>query len=180
MLAKGVPLVAGHDALCRILHHLQPMPASDRHDGIHLARNTCIVHRHDRPGARVNGRFNQTLIKIQRVLTDIHKHAEQKPWAALIFLAVALFFLANAGLGTYQAGAEWKFWPGPTTCATAQPITGSAGDLLKKLETTTAIRCDEASWRFAGLSFAGWNVVVSLLLFVGCLKAAFAAAPKNR
>jgi disulfide bond formation protein DsbB len=105
--------------------------------------------------------------------------ADQKPWAALIFLAVALFFLVNAGLGVYQAGAEWKFWPGPTTCATVQAVTGSATDLLKKLETTSVIRCDEAAWRFVGLSFAGWNVVVSLVLFVGCLKAALSAAPQK-
>ena len=68
------PLVAGHDALRRVLHHLQPMPASNRHDGIHLARDTRVVHRHDRPGARGNGRFDQALIKIQRILANIHKH----------------------------------------------------------------------------------------------------------
>lgn len=32
--------------------------------------------------------------------------------AALLFFLVFLAFLANAGLGTYHAGAEWKFWPG--------------------------------------------------------------------
>jgi disulfide bond formation protein DsbB len=104
--------------------------------------------------------------------------AEQKHWAAFIFMAVAFMFLANAGLGIYQSGAEWKLWPGPTTCATAQSITSSAADMLKQLETTTPIRCDEASWRFLGLSFAGWNVVVSAFLFGGCLKAASAAAWK--
>ena len=98
--------------------------------------------------------------------------AGQRPWAAFIFLAVSLFFLTNAGLGIYQSGAEWKFWPGPTTCATAQPITSSAGDLFKNLGETHVIRCDEAAWRFLGLSFAGWNVLVSLLVFAGCLKAA--------
>jgi disulfide bond formation protein DsbB len=35
------------------------------------------------------------------------------------------------------------------------------------------IRCDEASWRFLGLSFAGWNVIASILLAVG---AAYAGA----
>ena len=98
--------------------------------------------------------------------------AQERQWAAFIFLAVCLFFLANAGLGIYQAGAEWKYWAGPSTCATAQPITPSAGDLFKNLGQTTVIRCDEAAWRFLGLSFAGWNVLVSLLLFAGCLKAA--------
>ena len=92
--------------------------------------------------------------------------------AAVIFLAITLAFLANAALGTYHAGAEWKFWPGPETCAGAQPISTGAGGLFKDLATTRVIRCDEAPWHFLGLSFAGWNVVASLLLAAG---AAFSA-----
>lgn len=99
--------------------------------------------------------------------------------AAALFFLVALGFLANAGLGIYHAGAEWKFWPGPDTCASvSQPIGGSGG-LLKQLETTRVIRCDEAPWTFLGLSFAGWNVVISFLIFVAALQAAFAASATN-
>jgi disulfide bond formation protein DsbB len=94
--------------------------------------------------------------------------------AAAIFLLVSLAFLANAGLGVYQAGAEWKYWPGPETCGTVQPLTtGGTGGILDKLSATKVIRCDEAQWTFAGLSFAGWNAVVSLLLAVLALQTAF-------
>jgi disulfide bond formation protein DsbB len=96
--------------------------------------------------------------------------------AGLIFLAVALAFLANAGLGVYHAGVEWKFWPGPDTCGTAQTLPGSPADLLNGLAQDRVIRCDEPAWTFAGLSMAGWNAIVSLLIFVGALKAAFLAA----
>jgi disulfide bond formation protein DsbB len=91
--------------------------------------------------------------------------------AATVFLAVALAFLANATLGAYHAGVEWKFWAGPETCvAAARPF--STADLFKDLATTRVIRCDEAPWQFLGLSLAGWNVVASLLLAAG---AAFCA-----
>jgi disulfide bond formation protein DsbB len=106
--------------------------------------------------------------------------AEERHWASLIFLAVSLFFLANAGLGVYQAGAEWKLWQGPSTCAVAQPISTSAGDLFKNLPATNVVRCDQAPWHFLGLSFAGWNVVFSLAMFAGCLRAALSSAPENR
>ena len=97
--------------------------------------------------------------------------------AALAFFAVSLMFLANAGLGVYHAGAEWKFWPGPDTCAaTARELSTGAGSLLKDLEKVRVIRCDEAPWTFAGLSFAGWNVVLSFVIFVASLQAASAAA----
>ena len=105
--------------------------------------------------------------------------AERPRTAGLLFFAISLMFLGNAGLGIYQAGAEWGYWPGPETCGTLQPITGSAGDLLKKIETTRVVRCDEAAWRFAGLSFAGWNAVVSFALFVAALKATFATAERG-
>ena len=104
---------------------------------------------------------------------------ERAGWAAAIFFLVALAFLANAGLGTYHAGAEWKFWPGPDTCGGSQTLGGGSGGLLKELETIRVIRCDEAPWQFLGLSFAGWNVVASFLIFVAALQAAFAASARN-
>ena len=95
--------------------------------------------------------------------------------AGLLFVLVALAFLANTGLGIYQSGAEWKFWPGPQSCGTMQAIGGAAGGLLDKLDATKVIKCDEAQWRFAGLSFAGWNAVVSIVLAFASLKATTAA-----
>ncbi len=95
--------------------------------------------------------------------------------AGLLFAVVALVFLANTGLATYHAGVEWGFWLGPDTCAATAPPTIGTGNLLEKLkETTRIVRCDEAPWRFLGLSFAGWNVAASLMLFTGLLKASLA------
>lgn len=105
--------------------------------------------------------------------------AERPKLAALLFFAVALGFLANAGLGIFHAGVEWKFWPGPDTCtATLKPLLPAAGGFLEKLATTVVARCDEAPWRFVGLSFAGWNVVASFVAFIGSLQAAFAASER--
>jgi disulfide bond formation protein DsbB len=101
--------------------------------------------------------------------------AERGRAARVLFVAVALAFLANAGLGVYQAGAEWRLWPGPETCAGAlEPLAVGKGGLLKELETTRVVRCDEAPWRFAALSFAGWNVVFALALALGAFQAALA------
>ncbi|MBO0739890.1 MAG: disulfide bond formation protein B [Hyphomicrobiaceae bacterium] len=93
--------------------------------------------------------------------------AGRKGAASALFALVALVFIANAGLGAYHAGAEWKFWPGPDTCGGSQPLSQGAGGLFKDLANTRVIRCDEAAGRFFGLSFAGWNVIASILLAVG-------------
>jgi disulfide bond formation protein DsbB len=83
-------------------------------------------------------------------------------YAGLAILAAAA--LGNAGLGAYHAGVEWGFWKGPTECTGPVGNLGSAGDLLQRLDTVKVIRCDEVQWRFLGLSLAGYNVLISLLM----------------
>ncbi len=100
--------------------------------------------------------------------------------AAFLFFLVALGFLANTGLGIYHAGAEWKFWPGPTTCGGGESLTTSAGNLLNDIQHTKVIKCDEASLRFLGISFAGWNVVASVLLMAISFAAAYSSWTRNR
>ncbi len=82
--------------------------------------------------------------------------------AGLAILAAAA--LGNAWLGGYHAGVEWKFWQGPTDCTGPVGNLGSAGNLLQRLDTVKVIRCDEVQWRFLGLSLAGYNVLISLLM----------------
>ena len=82
--------------------------------------------------------------------------------AGLAVLAAAA--LANAWLGTYHAGVEWHFWQGPTDCTGTIGNLGSAADLLARLDTVKVVRCDEVQWRFLGLSLAGYNVLISLLM----------------
>lgn len=96
--------------------------------------------------------------------------------AGLLFLLVSLLFLANAGLGVYHAGAEWKFWPGPEACTASGPSQAVGGNLLERLKKVKVVRCDEPSGRFLGLSFAGWNVFLSIALTIGLLKAAFSTS----
>jgi disulfide bond formation protein DsbB len=73
-------------------------------------------------------------------------------------VVIALIMAAGAGLAAYHAGVEWKWWAGPTTCAVGGGLSGGLPDF----DTARVVACDEAQWRFLGLSFAGWNFVVSL------------------
>jgi disulfide bond formation protein DsbB len=83
-------------------------------------------------------------------------------YAGLAVLAAAA--LGNAWLAAYHAGVEWHFWQGPTDCTGPVGNLGSAGNLLERLDTVKVIRCDEVQWRFLGLSLAGYNVLISLLM----------------
>ena len=81
----------------------------------------------------------------------------------VLFALLGALMLYSLGLAVYHAGVEWRFWEGPDSCAPSVSV-GSAADMLNQLETTTAPSCTDAVWRFLGLSFAGWNVLVSALL----------------
>lgn len=88
-------------------------------------------------------------------------------------LLLGALFLYGAGLAAYHAGAEWKWWPGPSSCSGL----GSAGaaDLEAMLKGTAKIKapsCDKAAWVFLGLSMAGWNVLISLKLAIWSVLAA--------
>jgi len=80
---------------------------------------------------------------------------------------LALVFLGGAGLAAYHAGAEWKFWPGPASCA-AGHVQVTAADLSRLLNggPVAAPACDKAAWVFLGISMAGWNALISLKLAV--------------
>lgn len=76
--------------------------------------------------------------------------------------ALALAFLANAGLGVFHSGVEWKLWAGPSAC-TGEALTAARdmSDFMKQLQTTQVVRCDEPAIRILGLSLAGWNAILS-------------------
>jgi disulfide bond formation protein DsbB len=86
---------------------------------------------------------------------------------SLLYLGLtvlALAALANAVLGGYHAGVEWKWWAGPSDCSGPILDLGSAGNLLSRLDSVKVVRCDEVQWTFLGLSLAGYNALISLLM----------------
>jgi len=76
---------------------------------------------------------------------------------------LALAMLIGAALAVYHAGIEWKWWAGPQDCSGPLDPLGS-GNLLGRLQSINIVRCDEAPWRFLGLSLAGYNALISVAL----------------
>jgi disulfide bond formation protein DsbB len=82
--------------------------------------------------------------------------------AGLLFIAAIMIW--NAYMGVYHSGVEWKWWAGPRDCSGELTNLGSAGSLLNSIQNSRVVRCDEAAWRFLGLSLAGYNALISLAL----------------
>ena len=80
--------------------------------------------------------------------------------AGLAFLLIVLFAAITAAIAGYHVGVEQQFWPGPSSCSgTVAAI--STADMLDCLLATPVVKCDEIAWSFAGVSMAGWNMLLS-------------------
>jgi disulfide bond formation protein DsbB len=73
---------------------------------------------------------------------------------------VALILIATSGLiGAWQAGVEWKIFPGPTSCTGERFEFHGAADLANY---KAVVRCDVVLWKLFGISLAGYNTIFSL------------------
>jgi disulfide bond formation protein DsbB len=86
--------------------------------------------------------------------------------AALALGIIALIMIYSTGIAIYHAGVEWTFWPGPATCSGGDNLSTSAASLLHSLNEIQIPNCKDAAWRLLGISLAGYNVIISVLLFI--------------
>jgi disulfide bond formation protein DsbB len=91
-------------------------------------------------------------------------HGASRKVLTLGFGAIAIAMVINVLYGVYHSGIEWQWWAGPAECSGPLNSLGGTGGLLQQLGTVRVVRCDEAPWRFLGLSLAGYNALISLAL----------------
>jgi disulfide bond formation protein DsbB len=95
--------------------------------------------------------------------------------AALAFIALPTFltrligFLAAycaAAAAFFHVGVELKWWPGPASCSGAAEnlSTMSGAELLSMDGPVKIVQCTDVAWQFAGISMAGWNGLITLVV----------------
>ena len=75
-----------------------------------------------------------------------------------------LCFLAGASIAGYHAGVEYKWWAGPEGCTASGLVAQTAEAFLEALQGREITRCDEIPWSLFGISMAGYNFLISLVL----------------
>jgi disulfide bond formation protein DsbB len=99
---------------------------------------------------------------------------------------LATVFTTGAITAGFHAGGEMKWWELPALCAGG----GGGADLeaLTSLalgvgEPQRIVMCDAVTWRFLGLSMAGWNALLSVALagfsLIAAKRPKDARAPRN-
>lgn len=81
----------------------------------------------------------------------------------LLGLSVAALYL-DAGIAAYHVGVEYHWWEGPSACSGSGVGSGGIEDVLRQLETTRIVRCDEPTEILFGLSMATYNFIIALAL----------------
>ncbi len=80
----------------------------------------------------------------------------------MLTLLVGVIFIWSIYLGAFHSGVEWKFWAGPAACSgTGESLTFND---LSALDSARIVPCDEPEFRFLGISFAGYNALISALV----------------
>jgi disulfide bond formation protein DsbB len=77
----------------------------------------------------------------------------------------ALGFLTGAGIAFYHVGVEQHWWTGSEACVGAAARNAQTIEELRaQLMAAPLTRCDDVAWSLFGISMAGYNVFVSLVL----------------
>lgn len=102
----------------------------------------------------------------------ISRGSRGTPRIAAFLLAVV--FTTGAVTAVFHMGGEMKWWALPATCSGGGDINleSLAALALGSGPIERVVMCDAVTWRFLGLSMAGWNVLISVALAVFSLLAA--------
>jgi disulfide bond formation protein DsbB len=89
---------------------------------------------------------------------------------------VTVIFAWGTYMGSFHAGVEWGFWPGPTACTGV----GDSFSFESLNNLTPVIGCDVVQFRFLGISLAGYNALVSLAVVALLILAIVTRAQRTR
>jgi disulfide bond formation protein DsbB len=78
----------------------------------------------------------------------------------------ALAVLVSAGIAVFHVGVEQGWWEGLSTCSAPAAVNGN---FLETVLAAPVVQCDKVAWSLAGLSMAGYNALLSLLIAGGSL-----------
>ena len=76
---------------------------------------------------------------------------------------LALISLIGAGLALFHVGVEQRWWQGLATCS-GNMGASTLEALRAQIMAAPITRCDEVLWSLFGLSLAGYNLLLSLVL----------------
>lgn len=97
----------------------------------------------------------QRVLHIVAIVIGAYGIWARKAW---MFALMGVVLLVGAGIALFHVGVEQHWWEGLQSC------TGQTGLSVDDLLATPPARCDEIAWSLFGISMAGWNGILSLII----------------
>jgi disulfide bond formation protein DsbB len=82
----------------------------------------------------------------------------------LLVSLCALAFAVDCGIAIFHVGVEQHWWAGLAACTGTVPQADSIEALQAMLKGPPPPRCDQIPWEMFGVSMAGYNAMLSLVL----------------
>jgi disulfide bond formation protein DsbB len=96
-----------------------------------------------------------------------------RPRVVILFLlAGGLAVLTGAGIAVFHVGVEQHWWAGLASCGGGD-LPDTVAALRQRLLNAPIVRCDEVAWSLFGISMAGYNALLSVILGSGLCFAAW-------
>ncbi len=89
-----------------------------------------------------------------------------------------LSLMAGAALAVYHVGIEQHWWLGPASC-TSSSTPASLAELKAQIMAAPVVLCDQISWSLFGVSLAGYNAIVSIIIGLASLMTVWSSARRE-
>ncbi len=87
--------------------------------------------------------------------------------AVFLVAVCSVAFATGAAMALYHVGVERSWFQGLASCGGIYGDIKTIEELKARLEIEVAVRCDDVPWSLIGISLAGYNFLISVILCLG-------------
>jgi len=91
---------------------------------------------------------------------------KNKSLKKITFLFYILIFTSSLIMSVYHFGIEKNLWNALTGCETNIKSFSDSDNLKEYLLNKDYVSCDDVSFKFLGISLAGYNIILSFILLI--------------
>ena len=84
----------------------------------------------------------------------------------ITFIFYIFIFASSLTISVHHFGVENSFWNALTNCESGSKTLSNSNDLKEYLLNKNYVSCSDVSFKFLGISLAGYNVIISFILLV--------------
>ncbi len=84
----------------------------------------------------------------------------------ITFIFYIFIFASSLTMSVHHFGVENSFWNALTNCESYSKTLSNSNDLKEYLLNKDYVSCSDVSFKFLGISLAGYNVIISFILLV--------------